>query len=137
MRLPSMSTLQKIAIYGGILSLGGSGIMYTKIQDNLVSGSYYRKSMIILSEHKQSVEMLGAPIKSRYLDLGDKFNRVNGLSCTMKIPVKGRKSNGTLYSWAMRNSPDKDWDILKLQLQLENSSKIITIYPKTEKELDK
>ncbi|XP_077997950.1 cytochrome c oxidase assembly factor 1 homolog [Glandiceps talaboti] len=126
-RLPSMSTLKSVAIYGGILSLGGSGFLYIKIQDKLTSGSYYSKSMKILSDNQQAMTSLGSPVKSRYLDLSDKFNKVNGLQCQLKIDVKGSKTNGTLFTWAERPKPGADWEIQKLILQLKNQEDFMTL----------
>ncbi|XP_070569561.1 cytochrome c oxidase assembly factor 1 homolog [Ptychodera flava] len=129
-----MSTLKSIAIYGGILSLGGAGYFYTKIQDNLVSGSYYSKSMQILGDNEEAMAKLGPPVKSKYLDLSDKFNKVDGVNCSLKIGVRGSKTKGTLFTWAERSKPGADWEIQKLFLQYQNSESFIKLYEAPVKE---
>ncbi|XP_038072706.1 cytochrome c oxidase assembly factor 1 homolog [Patiria miniata] len=122
----SLPTLKKIAAYGGVLSVLGAGYFFKKIQDGLAAGSYYSQSMTILREHPGASEVLGHPIRSKFLNLGDSFNVVNAAEAKLAIPVKGSKRRGTLYTWSDRQG--QGWEVKKLQLQLRDTKRKVTIY---------
>lgn len=46
--------------------------------DNLISGTYYSTSLMLLKEHEYAKELLGHPIKTKFIDLGDQFNVIDG-----------------------------------------------------------
>ncbi|XP_022110819.1 cytochrome c oxidase assembly factor 1 homolog [Acanthaster planci] len=122
----SLSTLKKIAAYGGVVSVLGAGYFFKRIQDGLAAGSYYSQSMKILREHPGASEVLGHPIRSKFLNLGDPFNVVNSAEAKLAIPVKGSKRRGTLYTWSDRQG--LGWEVRKLQLQLKGTERKVTIY---------
>ena len=53
--------------------------------EKLASGSYYSQSMKILRQHPGAAEILGHPIRSKFLDLGDKFNVVSATEANVII----------------------------------------------------
>ncbi|XP_071791794.1 cytochrome c oxidase assembly factor 1 homolog [Asterias amurensis] len=126
MGFTSLPTLGKIAVYGGVLSAFGSGYFYKRIQEKLASGSYYSQSMKILRQHPGAAEILGHPIRSKFLDLGDKFNVVSATEANIAIPVKGKNRKGTLYTWSTRQG--EDWEVKKIQLKLKDTENKVTIF---------
>lgn len=131
MPLP-LKTLKSIAVITGCVALGGAAFFYKKIQDNLISGTYYTKSLVLLKEHSQGMELLGPPIKTKFIDFGDGFNVIDGKEgiAQLAIPLRGRKNNGTLYTWSTRPEPGADWTVEKVELQLKGSSRVESIYLK-------
>ncbi|XP_071823105.1 cytochrome c oxidase assembly factor 1 homolog [Apostichopus japonicus] len=137
MPLP-LKTLRSIAVITGFATLGGATFFYKKIQDNLISGTYYSTSLMLLKEHEYAKELLGHPIKTKFIDLGDQFNVIDGEKgvAQLAIPLRGKKQNGTLYTWSTRTGPGADWTVEKVELQLKGSPRVETIYPKEKTQMN-
>ncbi|XP_025076930.1 uncharacterized protein LOC112553708 [Pomacea canaliculata] len=126
------STLGKIAVYGAIASVAGAAYLTQRIHENLERGEYYTKSVAMLRKYGPAVELLGHPIRTKRMDLGDfGKNRVDGLRAKLTIPLKGSKDTGTLYVWASREKPGDSWDVTRLDLEVSKLSSLRTFH-KTE-----
>ncbi|XP_033097649.1 uncharacterized protein LOC117101724 [Anneissia japonica] len=124
----STKTLGKIAIYGAVASLLGSGYCYKSIQDNIAGAPYYRKTMSILRNHSGAVEVLGEPIRSKFLSLSSYNNKMDGYNAQLQIPIKGSKRSGTICSWSSRKDTSEEWYVEKVDLELRGSNRQVTIY---------
>lgn len=124
----STSALKQIAVVGGIISLGGAAYFYKRIQDNVASGTYYAKAIEILSKHKGATDVLGLPIKTKFVNLGDKFNGISALQANLAIPVRGSTRQGRLYTWSSRQSGKEDWTVQRIDLEVTNPKRKVTIY---------
>ncbi|XP_072169653.1 cytochrome c oxidase assembly factor 1 homolog [Diadema setosum] len=124
----STAALKQIAAVGGIISLGGAAYFYKRIQDNVASGSYYSKTLEIIRQHNGATEVLGLPIKTKFVDLGNKFNGITALQANLAIPVRGAVRQGTLYTWSSRASMQDDWSVQRIDLEVNNPRRRVTIY---------
>ncbi|KAJ8019838.1 Cytochrome c oxidase assembly factor 1-like [Holothuria leucospilota] len=126
----SFQNLRGIAVVTGFATLGGCAFFYKKIQDNLISGTYYSKSLLLLKDHEDAKTLLGVPIKTKFIDLSDSFNAIDGQKgvAQLAIPLRGSREKGILYTWSSRANPGDDWTVTKVELHLKGSSRIETIY---------
>ncbi|XP_041454052.1 uncharacterized protein LOC121407253 [Lytechinus variegatus] len=124
----STSTLKQIAAIGGIISLGGAGYFYKGIQDNVAKGSYYSKSVEILCNHKGATDVLGLPIKTKFVNLGNQFNAVSALQANLAIPLRGSIRPGVMYTWSSRQTMMDDWTVQRIDLEITSPQRKVTIY---------
>ncbi|XP_076449940.1 cytochrome c oxidase assembly factor 1 homolog [Babylonia areolata] len=122
-------SLTKIAVFGGIASVAGALFLTNRIHENLQREEYYRKPVAMMRKYKPAVDLLGFPIRTSRMDLGDvEKNRIDGLIAKLAIPVKGPKDKGTLYVWACREKPGDIWDVTRLDLEVEQEKKRFTFH---------
>eukprot|EP00057_Strongylocentrotus_purpuratus_P019905 XP_011674379.1 PREDICTED: uncharacterized protein LOC105443181 isoform X1 [Strongylocentrotus purpuratus] len=124
----STSALKQIAVVGGIISLGGAGYFYKAIQDNVASGSYYSKSIDILSNHTGATDVLGLPIKTKFVNLGNQFIAISALQANLAIPLRGSIRSGVMYSWSSRPNTQDDWTVQRIDLEITKPQRKVTIY---------
>ncbi|XP_067005726.1 cytochrome c oxidase assembly factor 1 homolog [Anabrus simplex] len=114
-------TLAKIATYGAVVTITTGVYVNWKVQDGLKSSQYFKDSLKLLRTHQGAVELLGEPMKSGNLNLGDpEHNHCDGFKAQFEVPVKGPKNSGTLFLWAKRETPQQQWIVSRLELELKN-----------------
>jgi len=117
----SISTLAKVAVVGGFVSIASASYFTWKIQDNFKKEPYYIRSMELLNGYPPAVSILGAPIETRRLDLGSTSPTFStGLAARLAIPVSGKKQRGTLHCWASRVNASDSWNVDKLDLEVNS-----------------
>ncbi|XP_071942805.1 cytochrome c oxidase assembly factor 1 homolog [Antedon mediterranea] len=124
----SIQTLGKIAIYGAVGSVLSSGYFYKSIQDKIAGSPFYVQTMSVVRNHTGAMEVLGEPLRSKFVSLSSKANTMNGYNAQLQIPVKGSKRSGTVHSWSSRKDTSEEWFIEKVDLELYGSNKQVTIY---------
>ncbi|XP_060637548.2 cytochrome c oxidase assembly factor 1 homolog isoform X2 [Anolis sagrei] len=129
----SMRNLRQMAIYLGLLSTGGSALMYYYMQKSFARTQYYKKALEQLYKDPEALEALGAPpLKVHFIRLTDKSNCVDVSQAQLKIPVSGTKSVGWLQVSSERNLSLNSWCLKEVTLQLHNGRSIL-VYPSTVK----
>ncbi|XP_042231389.1 uncharacterized protein LOC121872601 isoform X2 [Homarus americanus] len=119
--LPSVSTLARTAALGGFIVIGSAFYFKSCIQDGIKQSGYYKESLSILRSHRGIAHLMGEPIKDGRVDLADNVNNFcTGKEAQFQVPVKGTKQSGTLYLWASRIEYDRNWNVDRLELGLEN-----------------
>ncbi|KAL5005579.1 hypothetical protein ScPMuIL_016737 [Solemya velum] len=127
--------LQKVAVCGGLIAIGGAIFFTEKIQGNFRQQEYFRKSMKLLRQYGPAVESLGEPIRTKHLDLGDtQKNRVDGFKARITIPVKGPNGLGTLHSWASRETVHDSWEVDRLDIELTKTGQKWTFFKSSRNE---
>ncbi|KAM8967051.1 cytochrome c oxidase assembly factor 1 homolog [Pelodytes ibericus] len=124
-----LKNLQQMALYLGVLSGGGCGLMYYFMQKTFEKKEYYLSAIEKLNSQTEALEVLGAPpLKVHFLRLTDKHNHVDPSTAQIKIPVSGSRSAGYLYTTSIKDSFSKRWNLQEATLQLNNGQRI-PIYP--------
>jgi cytochrome c oxidase assembly factor 1 len=117
----SNKTLAKIAAYGGVFVSSTGLLVHWKFQERLKNAEFHKEAMQILRNHRPSVSLLGEPIKSGNVDLGNSTaNFCDSTRAQLEIPVRGPKNKGTLYFWAERLDPQQKWNVYRMELGLKN-----------------
>jgi cytochrome c oxidase assembly factor 1 len=117
----SNKTLAKIAAYGGLLVASTGMLVHWKLQARLKDSEFHKEAMKILRNHRPSVSLLGEPIKSGNVDIGNTTTNVcDATHAQLEIPVKGPKNKGTLFFWAERVDPEQKWNVYRMELGLKN-----------------
>ncbi|XP_012596978.2 cytochrome c oxidase assembly factor 1 homolog isoform X1 [Microcebus murinus] len=119
----SMS-LGKLILFAGVLTSGGSALVYYFVQKAFSRSLYYQLGLEQLHSHPEALEALGTPVNVHNLKLPDKQNFVDIAEAQLKIPVSGSKSEGHLYVFSSRAAPFQRWHLDEVFLQLEDGQKI-------------
>jgi len=126
----SNATLKKVAVLGGIVAISGASFFNWRIQDNFRNQPYYQRSVELLNGYPPAVALLGPPIRTRRLNLGDTDTTFStGLIARLAIPISGKKQRGTLHCWASRISANDRWNVDKLDLEINNMTWTFYIDP--------
>uniref|UniRef100_A0A7M5UIW0 SH3 domain-containing protein n=1 Tax=Clytia hemisphaerica TaxID=252671 RepID=A0A7M5UIW0_9CNID len=120
-----VSTLKKVAIYGGVFTVASCSFFYYKIQSRFASGDYYRLSIEALRNDSRLANGLGPPVRSLFLNLGDSNNRLSPTEAHLSIPVKGTKHKGFLHT-KCSTDVQGEWKINSLELEV-NSKRFMVI----------
>lgn len=116
----STKTLIKVAAYGGFATISAGLFVTWEIQARLQKTEYFREALKILRVHPGAVNLLGEPIKTGQINLGDTSkNFCDGYKAQFEVPVKGPQSKGTMYFWAERENPQVNWDVYKVLLDID------------------
>ncbi|XP_066913465.1 cytochrome c oxidase assembly factor 1 homolog [Clytia hemisphaerica] len=124
-----VSTLKKVAIYGGVFTVASCSFFYYKIQSRFASGDYYRLSIEALRNDSRLANGLGPPVRSLFLNLGDSNNRLSPTEAHLSIPVKGTKHKGFLHT-KCSTDVQGEWKINSLELEV-NSKRFEVNYSKS------
>lgn len=125
-----------IAGYGAVICIGTGIYFKSKINDKFRETDYYKNSLKLLRGHRGASYLMGEPIRSGKIDLGDeKSNFVDGIIARLAIPVNGPKQNGVLYVYASRPEKKGQYTINNLELQLQNepNRRLVIFKEETEK----
>ncbi|XP_031567814.1 cytochrome c oxidase assembly factor 1 homolog [Actinia tenebrosa] len=131
----TVEILKKCAVYGAVVAVVGAAFCHHRIQANLASMDYYKKSVDEFRKHPVAVEAVGNPVRFRYMNLGRKDIQVDHERAQIVIPVRGSKTTGNLFSFATRQSLDEQWVLKELELEVESDKKRITIIKNDEDEV--
>ncbi|KDR23431.1 hypothetical protein L798_05793 [Zootermopsis nevadensis] len=117
----SNETLAKIAAYGGVVVASTGVLLHLKLQSRVKDSEFHKEAMKILRNHRPSVSLLGEPIKSGNVDLGNTTANVcDATHAQLEVPVKGPKNKGTLFFCAKRVDPEQKWNVYRMELGLKN-----------------
>nr|CAD7603231.1 unnamed protein product [Timema genevievae] len=122
-------TLAKIAAVGGVVTITTGYYIRGKIEDGIKKSEYYKEALKTLRNHKGVVSVFGEPIKDGRLNLGDSENNFcDSYRAQFQVPVRGPDHRGTLHLWAERETHQHDWNVYKLELEVQgNSNKRIVL----------
>lgn len=114
-------TLVKIAALGGMATVTMGLLTRSKFNDRISETEYYKEALTTIRTHKGAVHILGEPIKTGTIDVGNvEKNYTNDLSAKYEVPVIGSKERGTMHFWAKRKSVDDKWFVNRIELGLKN-----------------
>ncbi|CAL1579019.1 unnamed protein product [Knipowitschia caucasica] len=129
MRRVPTEKLQQLALFTTAVTGAGVGTMYYLIQKRFWSSEYHQSALRSLESCSVAMETLGAPpLKVYNLHLTDRHNQVDQHRAQIKIPVKGSKSGGYLYTWSQRDS-DNRWRLKQAVLKLREGHTIDLLDP--------
>jgi cytochrome c oxidase assembly factor 1 len=116
----SNKTLAKIAAYGGVVVVSTGLLAHWKVQKRLKDSEFHKEAMKILRNHPPSVSLLGEPIKSGNVDVGNtSANVCDATHAQLEVPVKGPRNKGTLFLRAERVNPEQKWNVYRMELGLK------------------
>nr|CAD7267765.1 unnamed protein product [Timema shepardi] len=122
-------TLAKIAAVGGVVTITTGYYIRGKIEEGIKKSEYYKEALKTFRNHKGVVSLFGEPIKDGHLNLGDsKNNFCDSYRAQFEVPVRGPHHKGTLHLWAERETHQHNWNVYKLELEVQgNSNKRIVL----------
>nr|CAD7447210.1 unnamed protein product [Timema bartmani] len=122
-------TLAKIAAVGGVVTITTGYYIRGKIEEGIKKSEYYKEALKTLRKHKGVVSLFGEPIKDGHLNLGDSENNFcDSYRAQFQVPVRGPDHKGTLHLWAERETHQHNWNVYKLELEVQgNSNKRIVL----------
>lgn len=116
----SVAILRKAAAYGAVLSATGCFFLYYKMQANFSSGDFYKKPVEALRSDERLCRALGPPVKTLFLNLGNKDNFITSDKSQLSIPVRGSKYKGHLHARCVKDQETNEWRIESLQLEVND-----------------
>ncbi|KAJ8947886.1 hypothetical protein NQ318_010032 [Aromia moschata] len=124
----SNEALVKIGALGGIATVTMGLLFKAKIQANVKATVYYKEAIESLRKHQEAVRLLGQPIKEGSIDIGNENrNYTKENVARYEVPVRGPKQKGIVYFLAERKGFEDNWIVTRIELELENSKKRVTI----------
>lgn len=129
-RLPSFDRLVQAAGIAGIGIVCSSFWFKNYVGNKMTDLDYYKNAMITLRGSSAAMKLLGEPLKEHRIDIGDsKGTTTRPHRARMKVPIAGSKQRGELYLWAERHALDVPWELLRLELGLEqHKDKRLLVY---------
>ncbi|XP_074656415.1 cytochrome c oxidase assembly factor 1 homolog [Tubulanus polymorphus] len=128
----SLKVLTKIALFGGIITVGTGAAVMERIQYRLRHEDHYKKSVTLLQNYQPATNYLGGPVGCGRLDLRTKgLNQISTCEAKLTIPVKGQKDNGTLYSKCSRNSIEENWEVDELVIEIDGIKRSWKFYDRS------
>uniref|UniRef100_A0A8D3BC63 Uncharacterized protein n=1 Tax=Scophthalmus maximus TaxID=52904 RepID=A0A8D3BC63_SCOMX len=96
--------LKKFAVVVTLVYGAEFGALYYVLQKEYTESGCKRRALQKLEACTAAVESLGGPpLKVYSLNLIDKYNRLHQDTAQVKIPVAGSKTNGYLYTSAVKD----------------------------------
>ncbi|CAG9863105.1 unnamed protein product [Phyllotreta striolata] len=114
--------LVKIGALGGFATVTMGLILKNKVTYNITQTEYYQDALKTLKQHNGAIYLLGEPITERQLDVTNAENFTKGNFAQYKVPLVGSKRRGNLYFWAEKNSELDKWNVIRMELELNNDS---------------
>uniref|UniRef100_A0A8C6WFQ7 Ribosomal protein L37 n=1 Tax=Neogobius melanostomus TaxID=47308 RepID=A0A8C6WFQ7_9GOBI len=109
--------LQELAIFTTVLTGAGVGTMYYLMQKRFAASEYHQLAVQKLEACSVAMESLGAPpLKVYNIHLTDRQNYINQHWAQIKIPVKGSKTGGYLYTSSRRDPTENRFRLLSTSL---------------------
>uniref|UniRef100_G3MT48 Cytochrome c oxidase assembly factor 1 homolog n=1 Tax=Amblyomma maculatum TaxID=34609 RepID=G3MT48_AMBMU len=129
-RLPSLDNLVRAVGIAGIGIVCSSFWFKQYLTDKMTDLDYYKNAMATLRGSSAAMKLLGEPVKEHRIDIGDTASTTTRPHrAQMKVPVQGSKQSGELYLWAERHALDVPWELLRLELSLEqHKDKRLLVY---------
>lgn len=127
-------TLQKFAVYGAAFTSLSCGFMFLKMQSQLRGGEYFTKSLEALRADQKLVDALGAPVRSKYLELTNEENFITADKAQLCIPIVGSKHKGYLHTRCTKDLESNTWNIVNLEVEVDNRM-VPVIIPKQDREI--
>ncbi|MFH4978879.1 hypothetical protein AB6A40_005588 [Gnathostoma spinigerum] len=124
-----MSTLIQIA--GGTFVVGSTCVYLARkfVQWKVRALPHYREAFQIISHHDKALKALGPPIKVGDVDLTDRQrNYIDEFTSELRIPISGQVDGGFLDVFAVRNSRDAEFEMCRIDLELEVAETRVVIY---------
>ncbi|XP_028988622.1 cytochrome c oxidase assembly factor 1 homolog [Betta splendens] len=110
--------LQQLAVFTTLLTGAGVGTMYYLMQKKFAQSDYHRLALQKLEECPVAMETLGAPpLRVSNIRLTDRHNHIDQYTAQMKIPVRGSKAGGYLYTSSVRDPITDRWSLRQAVLQ--------------------
>ncbi|KAM9216372.1 cytochrome c oxidase assembly factor 1 homolog isoform 2-T2 [Dugong dugon] len=116
--------LGKLFLFTGVVTGGGSTLVYYLTQKMFSKTSYYQLALEHLHSHPEALEALGLPVNIHYLHLTDRFNFIDITDARLKIPVSGSKAKGHLCVSSSRDAPFKRWNLQEIFSELRGGQQI-------------
>ncbi|XP_077499238.1 uncharacterized protein LOC144111398 [Amblyomma americanum] len=131
--MPRMPSLDRLVQAAGVAGIGivCTSFWFKHYLGNKMSDlDYYKKAMKTLRGNSAAMQLLGEPVKELRIDIGDSASTsTRPHRARMKVPVKGSKQRGEVYLWAERHALDVPWELLRLELGLEqHKDKRLLVY---------
>ncbi|CAL1548740.1 unnamed protein product [Lymnaea stagnalis] len=118
----SLNKLIKVALVGGVVVLGATTWMESKLQSNFRKQGYYTKAVKLLHNYEPASQFLGHPLYSGKVHLADESKlKVEGTTAKLEIPLKGSKGKGALHVLASREKLGDEWTVDQLDLEVFSS----------------
>lgn len=104
----SDKALAKTATFGAFVCVSMGFIHQFTMQQRVRRSAVYQESMKLLREHPAARSLLGDPIRTRWMQLGDNEANIWTLrQVQLQIPLRGRAQKGELHVWASRQLPEE------------------------------
>lgn len=120
--------LGRIAIGGGMLTIGTGFFLYNRLQRQYSYEFFVREPVKLLREYPYAEQLLGKPIIAKNIKFDHDNVQVTQIRAKVNIPVKGTKGRAMLYSLSERETPDAEWEVKQLELQLDPKTPKWTFY---------
>ncbi|AWP04706.1 putative cytochrome c oxidase assembly protein 1 -like [Scophthalmus maximus] len=122
--------LKKFAVVVTLVYGAEFGALYYVLQKEYTESGCKRRALQKLEACTAAVESLGGPpLKVYSLNLIDKYNRLHQDTAQVKIPVAGSKTNGYLYTSAVKDPYKNRWSLRHAVLKLKEGQVFTLLSP--------
>jgi len=127
--------MKQVLVYAAI---GGGPVIFGALtyyrhrvrKGNFENQGFFHSSMKLLQGYTSGVQILGKPINARSVDMRDRaHNHTTGLTARMKVPLDGSNKSGFLHSWSTRPVAGDEWEVNKLDLEVDGHTWTFFINP--------
>lgn len=114
--MPSLNTLVKVAVIGGIITSGTGYLLRYKFHQRIRATKIYKEALELVHGHERTVQYLGEPIKEGKIEFGRSVDNSRSFSVTLN----GTNTKGKLDCEVLLKEPDKQPEIQKVEIKFAN-----------------
>lgn len=114
--MPSLNTLVKVAVIGGIITSGTGYFLRYKFNQRIRTTEIYKQALELVRGHERTVQYLGEPIKEGKIEFGPSKDNSRSFSVTLN----GTNTKGKLDCEVLLKEPGKQPEIQKVEIKFAN-----------------